>query len=99
MPPVVTAATGTAALSLNPTTNLIGLNSSVNGITTNSTSGTGDLTASHIHVGGTGSNGPIVFELGSPGGWVNNGGATGMDLFIPSGAFVPGRARPRPPGG
>lgn len=64
-------ATGFGKISYDPATNILGLSINVSGIST------ANLTGAHIHLGATGSSGPIILDLGLTG-WQTT--ATGISL-------------------
>lgn len=72
------AATGTALMSYDDISNLFNLSIDITGINKSA------LTASHIHLGGSGVNGGVVYGLGTTA-W--NDTATGMNLILTGGTF------------
>lgn len=79
VPAVPSSAIGTAVLTYYFGTNTFDLSAEVSGITTS------NLTGSHIHLGATGVNGPIIVPIATSL-WTNNG-AGGMTLALTGQAF------------
>ena len=68
VPPNGSSAFGSAAVGINERDNAAAVSVTVRGITL------ADLTAAHIHQGGPGQNGPVIFDLGPPAMWQDLGG-------------------------
>ena len=77
-PQNASAATGTAMMSYDDVSNLFNLSIDITGINKSV------LNGAHIHLGGSGANGPVAFNLGTTA-WTDT--ATGMNLILTGGLF------------
>ena len=79
--PTSSTATGTGLMSYDTVTNLFDLSINVSGLTKTT------LTNSHIHLGGSGANGPVIFGLGagSSANWTST--STGISLSVTGQTF------------
>jgi hypothetical protein len=89
-PPVATAAVGSVELILNQVTNTFSIDVFVTGIELPAPGGLPDLSASHIHLGAIGVNGPVILNLGTANWFADGNGIrlrrTGLSFTGPDAA-------------